>query len=323
MNDYTGKICPYCKTGFKAGDDIVLCSACDMPHHKDCWIENQGCTTFGCTGTIKAVDNSASSVTMTQMQYEDTATKPNSGFVFCTQCGTRNANTSFFCHHCGSRLATGSSQNRQLSYTQTNSVSSNSHTYTNTPYQQNAVAAGGYSSQQQYQQSGYQQPSYRMDGYQTQSSFQPGGYQPRQTAGIDADVQQLIGIKTEYYVPQFLTMKSQNKKTSWNWAAFLVAPYWMIYRKMYGYGAVVVTAEIIIWLIDSGLLSILALAGYIAMGILGNHVYMSYLESKADQAKSMGEPYKSQFLASNSGVNKLATVLTIIGRILLIAILSA
>ncbi len=36
-----------------------MCSACEMPHHKDCWIENQGCTTFGCQGTIRGVDGQA------------------------------------------------------------------------------------------------------------------------------------------------------------------------------------------------------------------------------------------------------------------------
>ncbi len=54
--DYIGKICPYCKTAFVMGDEVVVCSACEMPHHKDCWIENQGCTTFGCQGTIRGVD---------------------------------------------------------------------------------------------------------------------------------------------------------------------------------------------------------------------------------------------------------------------------
>ena len=37
----------------------MVCSACEMPHHKDCWIENQGCTTFGCQGTIRGVDGQA------------------------------------------------------------------------------------------------------------------------------------------------------------------------------------------------------------------------------------------------------------------------
>lgn len=57
--EYIGKICPYCKTAFVEGDEIVQCSACEMPHHKDCWIENQGCTTFGCQGTIRGLDGQA------------------------------------------------------------------------------------------------------------------------------------------------------------------------------------------------------------------------------------------------------------------------
>ena len=52
MNRYIGKTCPYCKTELKETDEIVLCSACRMPHHKECWIANNGCTTFSCPGTI-------------------------------------------------------------------------------------------------------------------------------------------------------------------------------------------------------------------------------------------------------------------------------
>lgn len=47
-----GKTCPYCKTPFQEGDVVVICSTCEMPHHLACWTENQGCTTFGCTGSI-------------------------------------------------------------------------------------------------------------------------------------------------------------------------------------------------------------------------------------------------------------------------------
>ncbi|MBS6511323.1 MAG: hypothetical protein KH334_06465, partial [Clostridiales bacterium] len=64
--EYIGKICPYCKTAFVEGDEIVQCSACEMPHHKDCWIENQGCTTFGCQGTIRGLDGQAYSQMMAE-----------------------------------------------------------------------------------------------------------------------------------------------------------------------------------------------------------------------------------------------------------------
>lgn len=291
MNDYTGKICPYCKTGFKPGDDIIVCSDCDMPHHKDCWIENQGCTTFGCLGTIKAADHAATSVTTTQMTYDDNGSAASDPNVFCTQCGARNVSTFSFCSHCGNRLTAVPERMPQPPvYTQANPANSNPYVYVN---------------QQQSHD-----PSNGSASYQ---SHQP----------IDSDLQQLIGTKTEYYVPKFQDMKSQNKQASWNWPAFLVAPYWMIYRKMYGYGAAVLAADIFISLIGSGFLTLLLLGGYIALGILGNSIYMKNLESKANLAKAMNEPYKSQFIAANGGVNTTATVLAVIGRVLLIGILSA
>ena len=54
MKQLVGKVCPYCKGVFSEDDDVVVCSECEMPHHKACWMENQGCTTFGCTGTIES-----------------------------------------------------------------------------------------------------------------------------------------------------------------------------------------------------------------------------------------------------------------------------
>lgn len=52
MNILLGQVCPYCKSELTNADEVVFCSECKMPHHKICWIENKGCTTFGCQGTI-------------------------------------------------------------------------------------------------------------------------------------------------------------------------------------------------------------------------------------------------------------------------------
>lgn len=62
---YLGKTCPYCKTSFAENDAVVFCSVCDMPHHLSCWQENNGCTTFGCTGTIKETVGAPASVLTT------------------------------------------------------------------------------------------------------------------------------------------------------------------------------------------------------------------------------------------------------------------
>lgn len=84
--DYTGKICPYCKTEFQEGDDIVVCSVCEMPHHKECWIENQACTTFGCTGTILGAEEPI---------------PENFKASFCIECGAPIDEDQKFCSACG------------------------------------------------------------------------------------------------------------------------------------------------------------------------------------------------------------------------------
>ena len=63
--EYIGKTCPYCKTPLVEGDTVVFCSVCDMPHHLSCWQDNQGCTTFGCTGSIKEIIGNDSGAAVT------------------------------------------------------------------------------------------------------------------------------------------------------------------------------------------------------------------------------------------------------------------
>ena len=46
--DYLGATCPYCQSGFLPHEDVLVCRACEIPHHRECWQENGGCTTYGC-----------------------------------------------------------------------------------------------------------------------------------------------------------------------------------------------------------------------------------------------------------------------------------
>lgn len=263
MPDYIGKICPFCKTAFTPDDDIVICSECEMPHHKDCWIENQGCTTFGCGGTIKNADCETNSVTATQMNYEDT------GSAFCRNCGAQLNSTQAFCHRCG------------------NSV----------------------------------QPEPQVNNYDYANTYSYAQSQP--SMDEDTTLQQLIGPNHEYYRNNFWQMRQAYKKTSWNWPAFLVAPYWMFYRKMYGYGALTMGGILLINLLFYGsfLASVLLLTGYIILGIFANYIYMKYLDSKVAQAQAMSEPYRSQFIAQKGGVSTGAAILAAVGYTLISSLL--
>lgn len=103
MEDYIGKICPFCKTEIKEGDSVKVCPACGIPHHESCWEENHGCTTFGCS----------------EQHYEEQHTNPTDvcqncgaplgdGQDFCPKCGTpKIAPKKNVCGKCGAELQEG------------------------------------------------------------------------------------------------------------------------------------------------------------------------------------------------------------------------
>lgn len=283
MADYIGKICPYCKTSFKPDDEIVICSECGMPHHKDCWIENQRCTTFGCQGTIQSPDDTSKKITDLELNFREKQDVEET--VFCAACGAQNAPVSSFCSRCGNRLTSVYSLQTPV-YQQSDPANNNPYSYVNQT-----------------------DLPYRLISY-ANNSF------------AETDLQQLVGTNTEYYMSKFREMNSQGKKTTWNWAAFLITPYWMIYRKMYAYGAAALGVAFFLSLIMNGIGSVIALGCYIAVGIYGNYIYMKFLENKIKQAHAMVEPHKTQFVANNSGVNTVAAILSAVGYAALIFIIS-
>lgn len=103
MENYIGKICPFCKTEITEADAVKVCPACNIPHHEGCWTENKGCTTFGCS----------------EQHYEAQHTNPSDvcskcgaplgdGQAFCPKCGTpKNAPQKNICGKCGAELQDG------------------------------------------------------------------------------------------------------------------------------------------------------------------------------------------------------------------------
>lgn len=297
MNKYIGKYCPFCKATFTEYDDIVICSQCDMPHHKDCWVENGGCTTFGCLGTIKDVHSNKGfdSVTTNQTNFEplfeEPTPPPKQNIIYCTRCGSPNSTEGSFCCKCGSPLRTATAP------------PNNGFTYQNT-------------------QQTYTQQSYYQNKQNSQSNYHnPYGFTPRSDTSADVCMQ-FVGKNQSYYAAKFSTMSVQNKITSWNWCAFLFAPYWFIYRRMYGYGATILTVAFLLSLIPSWIISILSLSGYIALGIFANYIYKKRIDSLIAQVNTMPEASKNQFIASNGGVDKKSTTWVIIGYCMLNVIIN-
>lgn len=103
MENYIGKICPFCKTEIKEGDSIKVCPACGIPHHESCWAENKGCTTFGCSGQ----HHQAQHTNPTDV-CRNCGTPLGDGQAFCPKCGTpKNTPQKNVCGKCGAELQDG------------------------------------------------------------------------------------------------------------------------------------------------------------------------------------------------------------------------
>lgn len=117
---YVGKTCPFCKTEIVEYDEVVVCPACEIAHHKLCWEENGGCTTFGCLGkkegTVICIncgaDIQSHEMFCTKcgtpkpmaMTSEPTVTAPNRPAA-CPSCGAGLEPSQEFCSKCGRKIS--------------------------------------------------------------------------------------------------------------------------------------------------------------------------------------------------------------------------
>ncbi len=103
------KICPYCQSKIKATSDFIVCPNCGTPHHKECWEENHGCTTYGCINNphsekkIELEGTDVGDQTIESIRTSiSTPEQPNE--IECPNCKSKIEETSVFCKYCGYKI---------------------------------------------------------------------------------------------------------------------------------------------------------------------------------------------------------------------------
>lgn len=102
-----------------------------------------------------------------------------------------------------------------------------------------------YGNGQMGQYGGYAYRSVGADGQMRQGWHNIGADEP--IGDFTAkDYASVVQKNSQSYIPKFMRMSKTGAKNSWNWAAFFFAPFWFVYRKMYGWAVLALVLSIIV-----------------------------------------------------------------------------
>lgn len=230
---YEGLSCPHCHTIFREDDDIVACPQCGAPHHRDCWNENGGCACADAHGTDEQWSRD-------KHHAEPTTDPADQQVTCCPYCGADNSPYAEMCSHCGQTLTPRDWHSAQ----------------TPPPPPPYGTAPQGFGEYTPFHAA--QTPMGGVD---------PGQTLEGETVG---DLAAVVGINTAYYLPRFERMAKSGNKISWNWAAFLLSPLWLLYRKQYTAGALVILLQCVVSVVNNLLVlqyfpSAMAMTSYAGM----------------------------------------------------------
>lgn len=196
---YAGCRCPVCGRQFTEEDDIVACPQCGAPHHRSCWQQEGHC---------RFEDRHKDGFqwereTVSEEPEEESETEETSGAY------RESANRERHCPRCGY-----SNPSEALFCSRCG-----------------LPLTGG---------------AYGQNGYGEYAPFRAvpvnpcGGVDPREDIeGVPAEeLAACVQMNTTYYLPRFFAMSRGGSHVSWNWAAFLCGPYWLLFRKAYLFGGV-------------------------------------------------------------------------------------
>lgn len=96
-DETAGGVCPICQTEVEAGALALACPSCKQVHHRECWAEIGGCSTYGCA-QAPALDKSEQAAGPVLSAWGDKKT--------CPMCGERIKAIALRCRYCDTEFDT-------------------------------------------------------------------------------------------------------------------------------------------------------------------------------------------------------------------------
>lgn len=214
--DYTGRICSVCGNAFKDEDDIVVCPECATPHHRECWFKNGKCVNaekHSESFVWSASEDSVTNNTKTETQENPEFDSNENSSKICHICGSENPADTFHCGNCGALFGVTEEKKEVV----------------------NCAYCGAENDSRAYRCNRCGAPIMRIFRTDNPYIFNTGMTPDEPVAGVTANEASLYTqTSSRYYLKKF--KKIDNKKLTFNWAAFFFAPYWFFYRKLYKAG---------------------------------------------------------------------------------------
>ncbi len=196
MADYTNLLCPVCKERFSPEDDIVVCPICGTPHHRECYAKEGRCANISWHKENRTYNIEEERENLSGEQKQDFEGEQS------------GENTIIVCPRCAAH-----NDSQAIFCSRCGAPISNGF----------GAGAGSFNKGQ----------------FGGSVQFNPFAAQNENEIIDGVEAWKLASVVRENkmrFLFFFKTLSSRKKKTSFNFAAFLFAPFYFLYRKMYGIG---------------------------------------------------------------------------------------
>ena len=205
VNRFYGSRCISCKEEFRHGDDIVVCPECGTPYHRECYKKEGRCIN-------EALHASGYSWKPITDEEAAAAEVSESGTIRCFRCGEENPSDMLFCTKCGLPLHQNEPPERPF----------------NNMYTPNRYPDMNSTGQQPGQQQGV--PPFTNTIMLDKNS---------EIDGITIeDYACFVRSNPIYFITTFFRFFKLKTKISFNFGAVLFPEFYMLYRKMYVRGMI-------------------------------------------------------------------------------------